>query len=229
MKCMPQDTVQTIQIAPVRHEFWQGVGRFCSDFLSGVDLNVLTSPPVEANPKYASIIIEESSGKVLYSRNADKQLYPASLTKIMTLYLLFEALQNRQVTLDTRMKVSKVAASRSPSKLYLKPGQSITVKNAILALVTKSANDVATVVSEHLGSTERAFANKMTRKAKALGMTRTIFKNASGLPNRAQLSTARDMSRLGVAIRRDFPQYFKYFKRTSFNWQGRKPEIITNY
>ena len=222
MKCMPQDRVQTIQIPPVRHGFWQGVSRFVLIFCLALTLNMLASPPVEANPKYASIIIEESSGKVLYSRNADKQLYPASLTKIMTLYLLFEALQNRQVTLDTRMKVSKVAASRSPSKLYLKPGQSITVKNAILALVTKSANDVATVVSEHLGSTERAFAKKMTRKAKALGMTRTIFKNASGLPNRAQLSTARDMSRLGVAIRRDFPQYFKYFKRTSFNWQGRK-------
>ena len=120
------------------------------------------------------------------------------------------------------MKVSKVAASRSPSKLYLKPGQTITVENAILALVTKSANDVATVVSEHLGGNERNFAKKMTRKAKAIGMKRTIFKNASGLPNQAQLSTARDMARLGIAIRRDFPQYFKYFNSTSFNWKGRK-------
>ena len=142
-------------------------------------------PPATANPKYASIIVEESSGRVLYSRSADKQLFPASLTKIMTLYLLFEALQNRRITLGTRMKVSKVAASRSPSKLYLKPGQTITVENAILALVTKSANDVATVVSEHLGGNERNFAKKMTRKAKAIGMKRTIFKNASGLPNQA--------------------------------------------
>jgi len=140
----------------------------------------------------------------------------------MTLYLLFEALQNRRITLGTRMKVSKVAASRSPSKLYLKPGQTITVENAILALVTKSANDVATVVSEHLGGNERNFAKKMTRKAKAIGMKRTTFKNASGLPNQAQLSTARDMARLGIAIRRDFPQYFKYFNSTSFNWKGRK-------
>ena len=187
-----------------------------------VSLGLLTSPPATANPKYASIIVEESSGRVLYSRSADKQLFPASLTKIMTLYLLFEALQNRRITLGTRMKVSKVAASRSPSKLYLKPGQTITVENAILALVTKSANDVATVVSEHLGGNERNFAKKMTRKAKAIGMKRTIFKNASGLPNQAQLSTARDMARLGIAIRRDFPQYFKYFNSTSFNWKGRK-------
>ena len=185
-------------------------------------LGLLTSLPATANPKYASIIVEESSGRVLYSRSADKQLFPASLTKIMTLYLLFEALQNRRITLGTRMKVSEVAASRSPSKLYLKPGQTITVENAILALVTKSANDVATVVSEHLGGKERNFAKKMTRKAKAIGMKRTIFKNASGLPNQAQLSTARDMARLGIAIRRDFPQYFKYFNSTSFNWKGRK-------
>tara|TARA_B100000963_G_scaffold176704_1_gene153709 strand:+ start:261 stop:1613 length:1353 start_codon:yes stop_codon:yes gene_type:complete len=193
-------------------------------FLTSIvfSLSLLTSPPAAANPKYASIIVEESSGQVLYSRSADKQLFPASLTKIMTLYLLFEALQNRRITLGTRMKVSKVAASRSPSKLYLKPGQTITVENAILALVTKSANDVATVVSEHLGGNERNFAKKMTRKAKAIGMKRTIFKNASGLPNQAQLSTARDMARLGIAIRQDFPQYFKYFNSTSFNWKGRK-------
>jgi len=222
MKCMPQDIAQPGQVVPASHSLWQVASQLVMVLCLALSLSLLAPSQAEANPKYASIIIEESSGKVLYSRNADKQLYPASLTKIMTLYLLFEALQNRQVTLDTRMKVSRVAASRSPSKLYLKPGQSITVKNAILALVTKSANDVATVVSEDLGGTERAFAKKMTRKAKALGMKRTIFKNASGLPNRAQLSTARDMARLGVAIRRDFPHYFKYFKRTSFNWQGRK-------
>jgi D-alanyl-D-alanine carboxypeptidase len=176
-----------------------------------------------ANPRYASIILEESSGKVLFSRNADKQLRPASLTKIMTLYLMFEALQQKKVTMGTRMKVSRTAASRSPSKLYLKPGHTITVKNAILALVTKSANDVATVVAEHLGGgSEREFARKMTRKAKSLGMSRTIFRNASGLPHSSQYSTARDMARLGMAVRRDFPQYFHYFSRTQFNWNGRK-------
>lgn len=185
-------------------------------------IGLFLSKDAHANPRYAAVIMEESSGKILYSRNADKQLYPASLTKIMTLYMVFEALQQKKIKLDTRMKVSRVAASRSPSKLYLKPGSSISVKNAILALVTKSANDAATVVSEHLGGTEREFAKQMTRKARSLGMSRTTFKNASGLPNRAQKSTARDMAKLGRSIRRDFPQYYHYFSRKSFDWNGRK-------
>ncbi len=185
-------------------------------------MGICVSVPAYANAKYAALIMEESSGKVIYSRNADKQLYPASLTKIMTLYLLFEAIQQKQVSMDTQMKVSKVAASRSPSKLYLRAGSTISVQDAVLALVTKSANDVATVVSEHLGGTEREFAKQMTRKAHALGMSRTIFKNASGLPNRAQKSTARDMAKLGRAIRRDFPQFYHFFSRTSFSWKGLK-------
>lgn len=174
-----------------------------------------------ANPKYASIIVEEATGKVLYSRNADKLLYPASLTKIMTLYILFEELQRGGLTLNSSMKVSKVAASRSPSKLYLSPNSTIRVEDAILALVTKSANDVATVISEHLSGTEREFAKRMTRKARALGMHKTVFKNASGLPNRAQKSTAREMARLGIAIRRDFPQYYHYFSRKNWRYNGR--------
>ncbi len=222
MNCSTLDIGQRLATPLARPSFWKAVKRYMFVTFIVFGLGLLTSLPAMANPKYASIIVEESSGRVLYSRNADKQLFPASLTKIMTLYLLFESLQNRRITLSTLMKVSKVAASRSPSKLYLKPGQTITVENAILALVTKSANDVATVVSEHLGGSERNFAKKMTRKAKAIGMKRTIFKNASGLPNQAQLSTARDMARLGIAIRRDFPQYFKYFNSTSFNWKGRK-------
>ena len=222
MSYSPLDIGHTNSTQLARISFQKTVKRLIFMTFIVFSLGLFNSPPASANPKYASIIVEESSGRVLYSRSADKQLFPASLTKIMTLYLLFEALQNRRITLGTRMKVSKVAASRSPSKLYLKPGQTITVENAILALVTKSANDVATVVSEHLGGNERNFAKKMTRKAKAIGMKRTIFKNASGLPNQAQLSTARDMARLGIAIRRDFPQYFKYFNRTSFNWKGRK-------
>lgn len=187
-----------------------------------ITLSVAITSEAMANSRYASMIMEESSGRVLFSRNAHKQLYPASLTKIMTLYLLFEALQTKKVTLATKMRVSHTAASRSPSKLYLKPGQSISVKHAILALVTKSANDVATTISEHLAGSERAFAKQMTRKARALGMSRTTFKNASGLPNRAQLSTAHDMARLGVAVRRDFPQYFYFFSERSFSWNGRK-------
>lgn len=178
--------------------------------------------PASASARYAAIVIEERTGRVLFSRNADKKLYPASLTKIMTLYMVFEELEAGRLSLDTRLPISKVAASRSPSKLYLPVGSSISVENAILALVTKSANDVATAVGEKLAGTERAFAGKMTRKARALGMVNTTFKNASGLPNRKQHSTARDMARLGVAIRRDFPQYYHYFSRTKFSYNGRK-------
>ncbi len=179
------------------------------------------APPAEASNRYAAIVIEEKTGRVLFSRNADKKLYPASLTKIMTLYMLFEELDAGRLTLQSRLPISRVAASRSPSKLYLAPGASISAENAILALVTKSANDVATAVGEKISGTERAFAGKMTRKARSLGMVNTVFKNASGLPNRAQHSTARDMARLGVAIRRDFPQYYHYFSRTKFQFNGR--------
>jgi len=183
--------------------------------------------------KYAAIVIEESSGRVLFARNADKARYPASLTKIMTLYLLFEELESGRMSMQTKMPVSRVAASRSPSKLYLKPGQSITVKDAIYALITKSANDVATVVGEALSGTEREFGKRMTRKARALGMTRTTFRNASGLPHSKQRTTARDMARLAIAIRRDFPQYFGFFKTESFRWRGKRfgnhNKLLTSY
>ena len=175
-----------------------------------------------AEAKYASIVVNENSGKVMYSRNADKQLYPASLTKIMTLYMLFEALDNGKVHMGTKIKISKLAAGRSPSKLGLRPGSSITAKNAIMALITKSANDIATAISEHLAPSEREFAKKMTRKARALGMKRTTFRNASGLPHSKQKSTARDMAKLAIAIRRDFPHYFHLFKTKSFEYNGRK-------
>jgi len=187
---------------------------------------VMALVTVPASPaqaaKYAAIVIEESSGKVLFARNADKSRFPASLTKIMTLYLLFEELESGRMSMQTKLPVSRVAASRSPSKLYLKPGQSITVKQAIYALITKSANDVATVVGEALSGTEREFGKRMTRKARALGMTRTTFRNASGLPHSQQRTTARDMARLAIAIRRDFPQYFGFFKTQSFRWRGKR-------
>jgi len=183
----------------------------------------LTIPGMSAHAaKYAAIVIEEDTGRVLFARNADSLRYPASLTKIMTLYLLFEDIDAGRLTLKSRIPVSKVAAGRSPSKLYLKPGQTISAEQAIYALVTKSANDVATAVAEKLGGSERNFAKRMTRKARALGMTRTTFRNASGLPHSKQRSTARDMARLAIAMRRDFPQYFKYFSTKSFNWNGRK-------
>ncbi|WP_438996433.1 D-alanyl-D-alanine carboxypeptidase family protein [Candidatus Puniceispirillum sp.] len=172
--------------------------------------------------KYASIVINADTGRVMYARNADAMRYPASLTKIMTLYLLFEEIKSGRMDMNSRIDVSRLAASRSPSKLYLKPGQSISAEQAIYALVTKSANDVATAVAEAISGTERSFAKRMTRKARALGMRKTVFKNASGLPHSQQKTTARDMARLAVAMRRDFPRLYGYFSTQSFNWKGRK-------
>jgi len=203
-------------------------------FMSGVLLfaMLVAAGRAEAS-KYASIVMEEASGRVLFSRNADSLRYPASLTKIMTLYLLFEDIEAGKISLKSRIPVSKRAAGRSPSKLYLKPGQSINAEQAIYALVTKSANDVATAVAEKLAGTERKFAKRMTRKAKSLGMTRTTFMNASGLPNPRQRSTARDMARLAIAIRRDFPQFYKFFSTKSFSWKGRRfknhNRLLANY
>ncbi len=175
-----------------------------------------------AEAKYASFIINENTKRIYHNTNADTRNYPASLTKIMTLYMVFDALKNKKISMNTKFKISKRAARQPPSKLNLSAGSSITVKNAILALITKSANDVATVVAENLGKSERNFARLMTRKAKKLGMTRTTFKNASGLPNRGQLSTARDMAILGMAIRKNHSNFFKLFKTKSFVYKGVK-------
>ena len=175
-----------------------------------------------AHAKYASFIINENTKRIYHNANADTRNYPASLTKIMTLYLVFDALKSKKISMNSKFKVSKRATRQPPSKLNLSAGSNITVKNAILALVTKSANDVATVIAENLGKSERNFARLMTRKAKKLGMTRTTFRNASGLPNRGQLSTARDMATLGIAIRKNHPKFFKLFKTKSFIYKGIK-------
>ena len=175
-----------------------------------------------AHAKYASFIINENTKRIYHNANADTRNYPASLTKIMTLYLVFDALKSKRISISSKFKVSKRATRQPPSKLNLSAGSNITVKNAILALVTKSANDVATVIAENLGKSERNFARLMTRKAKKLGMTRTTFRNASGLPNRGQLSTARDMATLGIAIRKNHPKFFKLFKTKSFIYKGIK-------
>lgn len=177
--------------------------------------------PGRAEARYASIVIDSESGKVLHQLNADTRNYPASLTKMMTLYLAFEALDQGNITLDQDLPISRRAAGMPPSKLGLKAGQTITVEDAILALVTKSANDAAVVVAEALGTKETRFARMMTKKARALGMKRTSFRNASGLPNRHQLSTARDMATLARALIRDFPQYYDYFSTTDFRYDGR--------
>ena len=175
----------------------------------------------EAHARYASIVIDAETGEVLRSRNADIRRYPASLTKMMTLYLLFEAVDDGKLNLKSKLKVSKRAAGQSPSKLGLRAGSTIRVEDAIKALIVKSANDIAVVVAEALGGTEVEFAKKMTRKAKALGMSRTTFRNASGLPNRKQRSTARDMARLAQALLQDFPEHYHYFDDQRFRYRGR--------
>lgn len=183
-------------------------------------LIMLLAQPALAAPS-ASIAVDGYTGKTVYARNADKRRYPASLTKIMTLYILFEELKAGRIKMDTRFRVSKYASGRPPSKLGLRAGTTIRVKDALLALVTKSANDAATVIAENLGGTESAFARRMTKTAHRLGMKRTQFRNASGLPNRAQVTTARDMARLGIRIQRDFPRYYKFFRTSSFRYRGR--------
>ncbi|MEQ9490660.1 MAG: D-alanyl-D-alanine carboxypeptidase [Alphaproteobacteria bacterium] len=180
---------------------------------------IAASSPVQA--RYASLIVDEQTGQVLHARNADDRKYPASLTKIMTLYMAFDALKHGRLALSQKLPVSRRAAGMSPSKLGLKQGSTITVQDAIMALVTKSANDVAVVVAEALGGTEIRFAQDMTRVARQLGMTRTTFRNASGLPNRQQQTTARDMAKLATRIRQDFPGYFELFKTKSFTYNGR--------
>ena len=150
--------------------------------------------------KKAAIVIDFDTKEVLFEVNANTKNYPASLTKIMTLYILFDQIEKGLLTYDTKLKVSKIASSRSPSKLYLEAGSYIKVEDAIMALIIKSANDVATVVAENISGTEKDFAKLMTRYARNLGMANTTFKNASGLPNRAQLTTARDISILSHSI-----------------------------
>ena len=171
-------------------------------------------------PPYAAIVVDTNSGKVLEADNPDSPRHPASLTKIMTLYVLFEQLNAGRLKLDSRLTVSAHAAAQEPSKLGLEPGQTIEVEDAIKAIVTKSANDIAVVVAEAIGGTEEEFARIMTRKAHALGMTHTTYVNASGLPNDAQITTARDLAVLARAIQDDFPKYYRYFSTLTFQYHG---------
>ena len=172
-------------------------------------------------PSYASIVVDANSGAVLQATNADNPRHPASLTKIMTLYLLFERLEAGKIKMSTEMPVSAHAAAQAPSKLGLKPGQSIEVETAIRAIVTKSANDVAVVVAEALGGSELDFARLMTAKAHALGMKHTNYHNASGLPDDLQITTARDQALLGRAIAERFPKFYHYFSTRTFAFHGK--------
>ena len=182
---------------------------------------VMSAAPAWAD-KYASIVIDMETGQVLHDRAADEPRHPASLTKVMTLYMVFDAIDQGKLKLSDRMTVSKAASRAQPSKLGLKPGTTIKVEDAIRALVTKSANDVAIVIAEKLGGTEAKFVVRMNAKAKELGMLHTTFRNASGLPDRKQLTTARDMARLGEAIYMDHKDRYNYFSLSSFTWNNRK-------
>lgn len=171
--------------------------------------------------KYASIVVDMDTGEVLHSRHADALRYPASLTKVMTLYMVFDELEAGRMTLDQRLSVSRNAANASPSKLGLRPGSTIRVSDAINALITKSANDAAVVIAENIGGSESRFAQLMTTKAATLGLTSTTFRNASGLPNSLQRSTARDMAILAEAVMRDHAGYYHYFSEQKFAYGGR--------
>lgn len=170
----------------------------------------------------AAIIVDANTGNVLYSRSADVRRSPASLTKIMTLYILFAYLRAGKITPDTEFVVTPHSAGQSPTKLGLKPGSSIKVSDAIKALVTKSANDAAATIAENLGGTEANFGRMMTKTAHKLGMKNTTFRNASGLPNKEQLTTARDMAILAMHIMQDYPEYYGVFETRYFTYKGRK-------
>ena len=173
------------------------------------------------NPRYAAIVVDVKTGRTLYEASPEALRHPASITKVMTLYLLFEQLQAGRISMATELPVSAHAASQSPTKLGLRPGQTIRVDDAIKGMVTRSANDAAVVVAEALAGSESNFAAYMTRKARALGMARSTFVNASGLPDNRQITSAHDLAILGMAIQKRFPQYYRLFSTRSFVYRGR--------
>jgi len=189
--------------------------------------------PNAAEARYSAIIINSHNGKVLFSRNANTLRYPASLTKMMTLYMAFDALSENRLKLNQKLIVSKRAQGQTPSKIGLREGNKITVENAILAIISKSANDAATVLAESLAESEILFAKQMTDKAKELGMKRTNFRNATGLPNRRQKTTAKDMSILSKALLDNHKKYYHYFSTKKFTYHGKVYEnhnqLLINY
>jgi D-alanyl-D-alanine carboxypeptidase len=173
------------------------------------------------NARYAAIVLDAESGEVLFARHADSRRYPASITKVMTLYLAFEALAEGKIKLDDVVTVSPVAASQPPSKLGLAAGQTITVDDAMRATAVRSANDMAMALAEHIGGSQERFAAEMTLKARELGMTQTRYVNPNGLPDARQLTTARDLAILARAVMRDYPQYYSYFGQHDWVYNGR--------
>lgn len=173
-----------------------------------------------SQPKYAAIVVDAKTGEVMYAKRADSPRYPASITKVMTLYLAFEALAAGRIRLDDPVVISPRAAAQAPTKLGLRPGETLTVEQAMQALAIKSANDIAVALAEKLGGSEARFAAMMTLRAEELGMQNTRFVNASGLPDSRQVSTARDIAILSRAVMRDYPQYYKLFSQQSFTFRG---------
>ncbi|MGC9958995.1 serine hydrolase [Roseiarcus sp.] len=183
-------------------------------------------PDGRRSPAFSALVVDANSGKTLYAADENGLRHPASITKVMTLYLLFEKLDRGAMTLQTEIPISAHAAAQEPSKLGLQPGDTISVEDAIKAVVTRSANDVAVAIAEAVGQTEDNFADMMTRKAHELGMSSTLYRNASGLPNDEQLTTAHDLTILGRTLEERFPRYFHYFSTAEFHYDG---EIIGNH
>jgi D-alanyl-D-alanine carboxypeptidase len=212
---MTQDRVPSRAPAPARR-----AGRLLAVLVAGLAAWLAPAPAAAqiGSERYAAMVVDARSGNALIAANADEPRHPASLTKMMTLYMLFDALREGRVQLSTPIRMSEEAASRPPSKLGLPVGATLSVEQAILALVTKSANDVASAVGEHLAGSEERFAQLMTLRARAIGMTRTTFRNASGLPDPDNVTTARDMATLGLRLVRDHQDRYHYFGTVHFAW-----------
>ena len=205
---------------PWRTTFLRAVAAILVTFALGLS----AAAPVHAIEnlrKYAGIVVDAKSGKILYEEQADSKRYPASVAKVMTLYVLFQELQAGNLSLSTKMTVSRHAASAVPTKLGLRAGSTISVEDAIKSLVTLSANDMARVIAEHISGTESKFAERMTTTARAMGMSSTTYRNASGLPDGRQTTTVRDQAILGIAIYQHFPRYYEYFQTTTFRFGGK--------
>ena len=205
---------------PARRFLTAMVAAVLSLTAAGVVLPREASAAVSESPKYSAIVIDAHSGEVLYASKADSSRYPASITKVMTMYLAFEALEQGKLKLDDQIVISPRAAAQSPSKLGLRAGETISVDDAIRALAVKSANDVAVALAERIGGTEARFAALMTLRAHELGMNQSRFVNANGLPDSRQLSSARDIALLSRAVMRDYPQYYGYFGTRYFTFRG---------
>lgn len=198
--------------------------RAAAAVLVALALSISAAAPahsIENLRKYAGIVVDAKSGKILYEDAADAKRYPASVAKVMTLYILFQELKAGNLSLSTKMTVSRHAAAAVPTKLGLRAGSTISVEDAIKSLVTLSANDMARVIAEHISGTESKFAERMTATARAMGMRNTTYRNASGLPDGGQVTTVRDQAILGIAIYQHFPQYYEYFQTKSFKFGGK--------